>query len=576
MNMIKKIWTVFDRHQRITAIELLILILIGTAMETIGVTAIVPFISAIMYPEKIMNNQYSQVVCRLFGINSSNAFIILLAVALIIIYILKNAYLCFMYAAQFRFVYRNERRLANRLMKTYISQPYAFHLQHNSAEMVHNISKDIDWFFQTVLHTINLITDLFICSALATVLFITDKTITIAVVLLIGIFVLLFYKSYKKKILKLGEDRRIFDTKNVQYIQQAFGGIKEIKILGRERYFIEKDDYYYGGFTESRRKVATYTIVPKPLMETLCVFVLLSVISLKIMMGTAVEYFIPTLSVFALAVIRILPAGSRISTSLNNIAYAKSSIDVIYNDIEGINTLKVELTDRKDDDAISFEKEISINNLCFAYEGTDSDVLHDLSLSIKKNQSVAFIGASGAGKTTLADVILGVLEYHSGSITIDGVDMRDNRRAWQDKIGYIPQSIYMIDDTIKRNIAFAYDDDEIDETRVWKAIKEAQLEEFINSLPEGIETVIGECGARVSGGQRQRIGIARALYNDPEVLVLDEATSALDNDTEAAVMDAIDSLNGTKTMIIIAHRLSTIENCDRVYRIESGKAILER
>lgn len=575
MDLFKKAWSIFERKQKIRFIELLVAIFIGTALETMGVAAIVPFISAIVNPDNLLETPILRFVYDGLGMKNTNELIIFLAILLIFVYFAKNAYLCFMYDIQFRFVFNNQRRIATKLMTSYLRQPYSYHLQHNSAEYIHNITQDVDTFCLTVLYFINLITDAMVCFALVVVLFITDKSITIGVAALVGITILLFYKKYKKTVLLLGDEKRYFYTKSTQTIQQAFGGVKELKVLGRENFFA--DNYYqeYGKYTNSRRKVSAYSMMPKPVMETICVAALLLVISLKVASGVEVTYFVSTLSVFALAVIRMLPSSSRISSSISNISYGKASVETIYRDMQNIG-LKKNTNAQVKENVCYFNEKIKVSEVEFAYEGADKKVLEEVSICIPKNKSVAFIGPSGAGKTTLVDIILGVLDYQKGSVEIDNVKLRDCKEGWQKKVGYIPQNIYILDDSIKRNIAFAINDDEISEERLWKAIEQAQLNEFIQSLPDGVNTVIGERGARISGGQRQRIGIARALYQNPEVLVLDEATSALDHETESAVMEAIDALNGSKTLIIIAHRLSTIENCDMVYRVENGKAILEK
>lgn len=575
MNLIQKIWYIFDRRQKSRIAELVILILLGTAVETIGVTAIVPFISAIMFPDKIMSNPIAIKLCRFLGINDATQFIILLSGCLMVVYIVKNGYLCFMHYAQNRFIYNNQRQLEDEIMRCHLTRPYSYHLQHNSAELINNMTNDIDYFFQFLVHVINLFTDLFVSLALMILLFVVDKSITLAVFFMMLLFVAVFYKKYKVRLKILSDMRRHGSIMSLQMMQQAFNAIKDIRIAGRESFFLKANNTYYGEYTESRRKVATYSAFPKPILETICVITLLSVISLKIARGIAIDYFVPTLSVFALAVIRMLPSTSRIAASLNSISYSKTAVDVIYNIVYEMRT-DSQISLKEDREKAILNDRIVIQGLDYRYEGSDVDVLKNIELEIPKNASVAFIGASGAGKTTLADLILGVLDYDKGSVLIDGIEMKGIKRKWQNIIGYIPQDIYIIDDSIRRNVAFGYGDEEIDDTQVWKVLEQAQVADFVRSLPQGLDTVIGEMGARISGGQKQRIGIARALYSNPEVLVLDEATSALDGDTESAVMEAIDALNGTKTLIIIAHRLSTIENCNIVYRIENGKATRER
>lgn len=578
MKVFKEIWYVFNRKQKVQFVELMILILIGTSLETLGVTAIVPFINAIMNPEKFLQNEYAKMVYDFFNLTKVEHFIILLALALIVVYVLKNAFLCIMYLIQFRFVHNNQVKLSNRLMLCYLNQPYAYHLQHNSAGLQTKVNADVENFFTTVLQLINVLTDGCVCLALFAVLFITDKSITMGVAGLVIVFILTFYRWFKSKMEKMGIQRRIYAKKSIQALHQAFGGIKEIKVLGEENFFAKQFNHNHSRMVDAKRQVNTYSMMPKPIMETLCIAGLMIVVSIKIYRGVDMEYFVSTLSVFALAVIRILPSSSRLSSNLSNLVYGKASVDAIYDDIKEIEVLEVntDIEGEKVTEKISFEKEFTVKDVCFAYENTDKNVLNGASLTLPKNKMVAFVGTSGAGKTTLADIILGILQIKSGDMLVDGVSVKDNMPAWQKKLGYIPQTIYIIDDTIRRNVAFGARDEDIDDAMVWKALEDAQLKTFVEGLEDGLDTVIGERGSRISGGQRQRIGIARALYRDPDVLVLDEATSALDNETEKAIMDSIEALSGKKTMLIIAHRLTTIQNCDYVYRIENGKATLEK
>lgn len=578
MKEIKKLWYIFDSRQKMQILGLMILILIGTILETLGVTVIVPFIEAIMYPQKIMKNEYVQIISQYLKIQSAEQFIILMAIVLIGIYICKNLYLICMYGVQFRFVYNNQRRLSNDMIKCYLNQPYSFHLKHNSAELQNNIYNEVESFFNTVLYMINVVTDATVCVALIVVLFITDKSITIGVAVLLALFILVFYRRFRQEIYRLGIERKQGSQESIKAIQHSLGGIKEIKVLGRESYFQRSYDKSYFKFVDAKRKVNTYSMSPKPLMETICVAGLLLIVSVKIYRGVDIEYFIPTLSVFALAVIRILPSTSRLATNINNVLFGMVSINAIYEDLNAMRILnqnKVQVEGNSELEKY-LAKDIKIDNLCFAYEDGKTNVLEGVSLTIPKNKSVAFIGPSGAGKTTLADVILGILPYQQGKICIGDIELNVNSEKWKNYIGYIPQNIFIIDDTIRRNIALGIEDENIDDDRMWKALEDAQLKEFVQDLDNGLDTILGERGVRISGGQKQRIGIARALYHNPELLVLDEATSALDNETEKAVMEAIEALSGKKTLIIIAHRLSTIENCDYVYRIENGKAILEK
>ena len=356
---------------------------------------------------------------------------------------------------------------------------------------------------------------------------------------------------------------------------EALGGIKEIKVLNRERVFVEEYNEEYKDYAESNRRFKVYSMIPKPVMETISISGLLLIVCIKVALGADAASFIPTISVFAMAAFRMLPSANRMAEYLSRIMFSKPAIDAIYHDLKEIESLLENMKAAEDTADITFEKEITVQKISFHYPNTEKNVFSDASLVIPKNKSVAFIGPSGQGKTTMADIILGLLEPQKGEVLVDGVNIRKGIHAWNRKLGYIPQTISLLDASIRDNILFGIGKDKIDENRLGEAVKEAQLKEFIDTLEEGLDTVIGEGGVRLSGGQRQRIGIARALYHNPEVLVLDEATSALDNDTEAAVMEAIDYLAGSKTLIIIAHRLSTIRNCDLVYRIEGGEVSLQ-
>ena len=357
---------------------------------------------------------------------------------------------------------------------------------------------------------------------------------------------------------------------------QSFGGIKETKIVQKEGYFLKKFDAEYESFAANHCSYQTLSYLPKPAMETVVISALLLVVMVKLLRGVESSYFVGTMSVFAVAAYRLLPSFNRISGYLSRIMFAKVSVDAVYRDLIVVEELEKNECESSVEKEIPFNEKVSVEGVSFRYPTSEHNVLDDVSLDIPKNKSVAFVGPSGAGKTTMADIILGILMPGKGCIKVDGVEISGDMYSWKKKLGYIPQAIFLMDDTIRNNIAYGIDENEIDDKRIEKVLEEAQLKEFIDTLPDGINTIIGEAGVRLSGGQRQRIGIARALYGDPEILVLDEATSALDTETETAVMEAIDNLNGRKTLLIIAHRLSTIENCDIVYEIKDNKVIKKR
>lgn len=571
----EKICYIFDERQKLKAALLFVVIIIGAFVELVGVSAVLPFISAVLSPDQILENPYLGGVYRALGFRDINEYIVFLGGAIIIVYIVKNIYVYIMHSMQYRFTYENQRRLSYKMMDCYMKQPYLFHLDHNSAELSRNINEDTVSFFEAILAGLQLASEGGVCLALLIFLLYQDITITVGVIALVGLFALVFMKVFKKRLKAAGKRSRDKQGSTRQAVLEALGGIKEIKVLNRERVFVEEYNEEYKDYAESNRRFKVYAMIPKPVMETISISGLLLIVCIKVALGADAASFIPTISVFAMAAFRMLPSANRIAEYLSRIMFSKPAIDAIYHDLKEIESLLENMKAAEDTADITFEKEITVRKISFHYPNTEKNVFFDASLVIPKNKSVAFIGPSGQGKTTMADIILGLLEPQKGEVLVDGVNIRKGIPAWNRKLGYIPQTISLLDASIRDNILFGIGKDNIDENRLQEALKEAQLKEFIDTLEDGLDTVIGEGGVRLSGGQRQRIGIARALYHNPEVLVLDEATSALDNDTEAAVMGAIDYLAGSKTLIIIAHRLSTIRNCDLVYRIEGGEVSLQ-
>ncbi len=566
--MIKQFRYIFNRKQKAGLLLLLIAIIVGTFLELAGVTAIMPFIDVVMNPETIDRKWYLKIPYESLNFQNTTVFIIFVAVVLIAVYILKNVYLCFMYYAQYRFTYDNRRKVATRMLNAYLKQPYSYHRIHPSSELMRNISTDTERMFDCVLSILQLFTEGCVCVVLVVYLLIMDKSITIGVGAILSLFLLVFYRGFKKYLNHVGNENRKYAARITQWLQQSFGGIKEAKILEREDYFLNQFDYNYKKSASYDRKYRFLQVAPRPIMEMVFVAAILAVIIVKLLNGTQSAYFVSTLSVFAIAAFRLMPSMNRITNYMSVLMFTKGSVEKVYHDLQEVERLEKSKPVETADVSLELKKEIQIRNLSFRYPDASENVLENISFTIPKNRSIAFIGPSGAGKTTLADIILGVLEPTAGQICVDGIDIQNCMSAWHKNIGYIPQSIYLMDASIRENVAFGIPEEQIDETCLRRALEEAQLKEFVDSLPEGLDTVIGESGVRLSGGQRQRIGIARALYNDPDVLVLDEATSALDNETEKAVMDAIDRLAGNKTLIIIAHRLTTITNCDVIYEVK--------
>ena len=574
MDVVRKLNYIFNTKQKVEIFWLFVIICIGSGLELMGVSVILPIINGIMAPDKMLEEPVYIWIYEKFHMTSVRPLIMLLLVSLIVVYVIKNAFLIYMYNKQYKFIFENQRVLADRMVKCYMSQPYLFHVSKNSAELLRNINEDTGNFFGALQAGIKLLTELMVCLVLWVYLLIKDKTITISVVCLLAIMLWLSVKVYKKNLVRMGARNRFYQMSLNKWVQQSFGGIKEVKILNKEKFFYDKYDEAYRGHAKSEYTYHTLLMVPKPIIETMCICGLLGAIAIKFWWrGADITYFVPILSVFAIAAFRLLPSFNRITEYLGTILYQKSAITSIYEDLKEIDELNAQKREKnKEEKAIQFQNKIEIKDLTFSYPGAEKEVLKDLNLEIRKKSSVAFIGHSGAGKTTLADILMGLLKPAKGDVCVDGVSIFEGLNSWHQIIGYIPQTIYLMDDTIKNNIAFGIEEKEIDPARLKYAVEQAQLSQLIEELEFGLDTKIGEMGVRLSGGQRQRIGIARALYHNPEILVLDEATSALDNETEKAVMDAIETLHGKMTLIIIAHRLSTIKDCDYVYEIGDGKA----
>ncbi|MCX4296965.1 MAG: ABC transporter ATP-binding protein [Lachnospiraceae bacterium] len=571
--MLKKINYVLDRKQKINLGILLIIIFIGAFVELLGVSAVMPLINVAMQPETIHEKWYFILISKYTGITDANQMVLFLAVLLIIIYILKNIYVMAMYSLQYRFVFNNQQRLSVRMMKSYMQQDYLFHVSKNVAEFQRNITSDVNGFFTVALNVLQFLAEFSVSTVLVIFLLIQDWVSTIAVAALLFLFMGIFTIFFKKVLVKIGEESRKANVLVTKWLFQAFSGIKEIKVANKESFFITNYDKNYKDCARVQRQQSILTYLPKPVMETVCICSLMLAMIIKIaVMKSDIVSFVTTLSVFAVAAFRMLPSFNKITGYISSMMFNKPAIDSVYKDLKEIEQFMGQKIVRHEDTiSITLNKSIQFNDVSFHYSESDKWILKDANLEIQKNTSVALIGASGAGKTTAADLILGILEPQEGTVTIDGVDIKKCMKSWHEDIGYIPQVIYLMDDNIRANVAFGIPEEEIDDAAIEKALREAQLDQFVHALPDGLDTMIGDRGVKLSGGQRQRIGIARALYRNPNVLVLDEATSALDSDTEREVMEAIDGLHGTRTLIVIAHRLSTLRKCDKIYEVGNGR-----
>ena len=573
--MIRKLNYIFTRSDKIKIFFLLIAVIFGSFLELLAVAVFSPFIDLIMNAEMIQENDMLLYVYNLFSFQSIEYFLAFIAGGIIIIYIVKNIYTIVEKNAIYKFSYRIQRTMSTNLLKAYMAEPYTFHLNKNISVLQRSMQEDTDQFTKGILHLMEMIAETSVCVAIGIYLYIESKSITVIVVVLLILCLAVFSMISKKYSSVWGRQGQQYKSKIYQWMNQSLGGIKEIKVLNREESFIEQYDNYFSKYVRVLRLNRLIGVIPKYIIEMVCMTGLLLAVIFKIFFGQKdLMEFVPQLAVFAVAAFRLLPSVGKINEHMSAVLYALPSFELVYNDLCEIEQLSI---DKKEKDTTwRLKEKIEVKNVSYRYPDGETNVIEHADFTIKRGKTVAFIGASGAGKSTMVDILLGLLAPQYGKIYADGMNVYKNLPTWQQEIGYIPQSIYLSDDTIRNNVAFGVPEKEIDEQAVVNALKQAQLYDFVDSLTEGLDTFVGDRGVRLSGGQRQRIGIARALYHDPEILVLDEATSALDNDTETAVMEAIDSLQGKKTIIIIAHRLSTIKNADIIYEVGDGKVELRR
>ncbi len=555
---------------------LFFMMIIGAVFETLGVSLMLPIMTAIMNPDIIETNAAVAWVCEIFDLHSYRTFVVLCIIALIAVYIIKDSFLIFEYNMQYRFTFDNRFLVQKRILHAYMQKDYEFYLSAKSGEILHVVQSDVGAVFGLFNTILFLATESIVSVALIIVVFLVSPTMTIFVAACLLIAVVVITKVVKPILSREGNSFRKNDAACNSWLVQSIQGIKEVKITNTEKYF--EKNYEESGMQviKSQRSEAVLNNVPRLIIEMTCVCSVLLTIAIMIMTGTEVDEVVPALSVFAMAAVKLMPSANRIVGALNSISYQKPALDKLLENLDGMNDTDEVISSEKKKFSSLELKTVDMRNVSYHYPSSEEMIFEDASFTVKDGESIGIVGPSGAGKTTLVDILLGLLKPSAGDVYVNDQSIHDVYGNWLATIGYIPQSIFMLDADVRSNVAFGEKPDEIDDECVWKALRAAQMEDFVRKLPEGLDTGIGERGVRLSGGQRQRIGIARALYREPHLLIFDEATSALDNDTEAAIMEAINTLKGEKTMLIIAHRLTTIESCDKIYRVKDGKIVRER
>jgi ABC-type multidrug transport system fused ATPase/permease subunit len=577
MKLLKKLNYIFPWKQKLRFLGLFFMMLLSTVLEFAGVSLILPFVNILVNPDTLQSSFWYPWFSRVTGSTTVTEVLLALSILMIIVYILKNAYLLLLVNVRVKFISGNQVRMGSRMIGYFMRKPYTYHLQHNTSEVVRSVTSDVSSMFGLISCLFTLISDGLTALALIIYLFSIDTMLTLILSCAIALCSALYFLLVKKRIRTAGQENRKIYAKMLRAVHQAVGGIKEVKVMGRETYFEECYTKYGEEYVERNRVYAVLSAIPNRLIETCCVCGVLGVIAFKIASGDNLVSVVPTLSAFAVACIKLLPSANSINGAINGISFQAPCVESIYDEIieseQYEKRLALEAAEKLQKNGeihVAPNSDVQLRHIEFTYPNMDKPVLQDINMTIPSGASIGIVGVTGAGKTTLVDIILGLLEPQKGSVCYGGMDIRQDYRQWQSRIGYIPQNIYMIDDSIRNNVALGVYEEKIDDAQVWQALEDAQLADFVRGLKEQLDTVIGERGVRISGGQRQRIGIARALYYNPEILFFDEATSSLDNETERNVMEAINSLSGRKTMIIVAHRLTTIEKCDKVYRVIDG------
>lgn len=549
---------------------LLGLMTVGMGFEMLGVGLVIPALALLTQTDPQANYPALAPAIDLLGNPDPNKLLVIGMGILVAVYGAKTMFLAYLTYRQARFVFDIQASLSESLFKVYLSQPYTFHLQRNSAQLIRNAIGQVGDVTNVVQQGMLFLAELLVMVGIVVLLLYIEPLGTLLAFSMLGAAVIGFGYMTRGYLQRWGVARQFHEGLRIQHLQQGLGGAKDAILLGRKKNFLRQYEEHNQGTARVGRRQMVIQALPRLLLEFLVILGFQAIIFILIAQGRSLELLLPTVGLFAAAAFRITPSINRLLIAVQNVRYSLPAIENICAELDLGGA--VAETEQKQD-SIFLRDRLVASALTFSYPGASRPSLQGVDVSIACGASVGIIGGSGAGKSTLVDLLLGLLTPEHGKVTVDGIDIRYCLRAWQDQIGYVPQSVFLTDDSLRRNVAFGLPDEQIDEDAVWRALRAAQMEPFVKALPDGLETTVGERGINISGGQRQRIGIARALYHDPAVLVLDEATSSLDVYTEAKIMKAVQSFHGEKTIIIIAHRLSTVEQCDQIYRLENGKVV---
>ena len=567
---IRKAWAVYPKQSKRRVPLVMFLGIAGTAFEAFGIGLVIPVMTTMSKATPGSSGSILQPLFNFLGVRSVGVMVGVAVLSIVVAFMIKNAYALFYNWYLTKFSNATNQQLSSLLFRSFLRRPYTFHLQRNSSELLNVVQSEVAMTIGIVTGTTSLLKETLLGGSVAALMFITEPIAATSTVLILVSGTLFYTNITRPRIKKMGLQRQKIQAPLTRYLLQGFGGVKDIQVLGRGDDFSAQFEMQNQIVQNATLKYGIVRQIGPMWTELLAMSGLTVVVWAMVWQGRTPERIIPLLGLFVIATWRFVPSINNVVSLMQSLQYSKPAVESLYNEFEYIKSQSAIIKTQ----AI-FNDRVELCNLTFSYANTPAPSLRDVNVVVRKGETVGFIGPSGAGKSTLVDVILGLLPPSSGELLVDGVNMHENNIEWQSTIGYVAQAIYLTDDTIRRNVAFGIAEKEIDEVALERALKSAQLWEFVQGLPEKTHTIVGERGIRVSGGQRQRIGIARALYHEPQVLVLDEATSSLDIETETEVMSAIRALQGFKTILIVAHRLSTVQHCDRVYKIEDAKIVAE-
>ena len=577
MHLLQQLSYIFNSRDRLEGLMLLFAMVFGALFEVIGIGLVIPFLALLREPHLAFDATLARALLIPLGIREPSQLIFAMGFGLISVFLLKSTYLVFTYQWLFRYVFDQQVRLERRLLTGYLSMPYAFRLERNSAELIKTTTGTVQRFCTGFLiGFIIVVGELLVVLAVMTLLVIAAPLLTFGALLTMGIPVTLIYLVMKRRLAVSGHVAEQSMTLMIKWTEQALNGMKETLVTGRAPFFIERTTHHAREYAECQKSAMLFSTFPRLVIDTLAVAAL--VISALVITegGTDPQSILPSFVVFAVAAMRLMPSATRIANGLTQLRFHYAAVEVLYSELCTIDRNASGARETMSPSMVSarpFERCLRLAQVSFCYPGTLHPAIDQVTLEIPKGCWIGFIGPTGAGKSTLIDLILGLCIPTSGRILIDGNPLETDVRGWQRNIGFVPQNVYVFDDSICRNVAFGVEDHDIDETRVWEALRAAQIEKFVKSLPCSIDTIVGERGDRLSGGERQRLGIARALYRDPQVLVVDEGTANLDAETEAAIAQTLAGLRGQKTIIVVAHRLALVAECDNIYLLSNGRIL---